>query len=299
MKLVTFKNSDGKAQAGWIDGERVYPISVEVGGSEISTMLEVIRHNEEILPQLSEQPQETRYNLNEVELLAPLPNPASVRDFMAFEQHLLNASKQAGLQVHPKWYEIPVFYFSNHQSIHGPSQTVEIPTNSEKFDYELEIAAVIGKQGRNIKAEEADDYILGYTIFNDWSARDLQMEEMPVGLGPAKGKDAATSIGPYIVTKDELEPYRDGARYDLKMTAKINGEQISEGNFKDIHHSFGDMIERASANSTLYPGDIIGSGTVGTGCLLEHGPEVHPWLKPGDEVELEITGLGVLKNTLK
>ncbi|MFC0232297.1 fumarylacetoacetate hydrolase family protein [Bhargavaea ullalensis] len=300
MKFVTFVYQDNQPQAGWTDGGKVYPISLEVNGTEIRTMLEFIRHSGEALPALKEQSNtEEGYDLEDVRLLAPLPNPASVRDFMAFEQHLLNASKQSGLTVHPKWYEIPVFYFSNHQSIHGPDQEVEIPPGCEMFDIELEIAAVIGKEGRNIKAVDVDEYIFGYTIFNDWSARDLQMQEMQVGLGPAKGKDAATSIGPYIVTKDELEAHRTGDRYDLKMTASINGKPLSEGNFKDIYYSFGQMIERASSGTTLYPGDIIGSGTVGTGCILEAGPDVQPWLKSGDEVELEIEGLGVLRNRVK
>ncbi|SIT73829.1 fumarylacetoacetate hydrolase family protein [Edaphobacillus lindanitolerans] len=300
MKFVTFVYQDNQQQAGYIEGGKVYPISLDLNGTEITTMLDFIRHSGKALSALEELGKDVQsYGLEEVRLLAPLPNPSSVRDFMAFEQHLLNASKQSGLTVHPQWYEIPVFYFSNHQSIHGPEQEVEIPPHCEKFDIELEIAAVIGKEGRNIRAEEADEYIFGYTIFNDWSARDLQMQEMQVGLGPAKGKDAATSIGPFIVTKDELEEHRNGDRYDLKMTAKINGKQLSEGNFKDIYYSFGQMIERASSGTTLYPGDIIGSGTVGTGCILEAGPDVQPWLKPGDEVELEIEGLGVLRNRVK
>lgn len=301
MKLVTFKASGQEAQAGWLDNDKVYPISLDTKTGTLTKMLEIIQHSNEIMPNLLDLPNQRRekyFDFNAIELNAPLPNPTSVRDFMAFEKHLVNASKRSGLQIHPQWYNIPVFYFSNHQSIHGPNQVVEIPSTTEMFDYELEIAVIIGKQGKNIKSAEADEYIFGYTILNDWSARDLQMQEMQVGLGPAKGKDAATSIGPCIITKDELEPFKTGSKYDLKMTAKVNGKLISEGNFKDIYYSFGEMIERASAGVTLYPGDIIGSGTVGTGCLLEVGPEVHPWLQPGDVVELEITGLGVLRNTL-
>lgn len=302
MKLVTFTAEGQQAQVGWLENDNIYPIHISNERNQYKTMLDLIQQSCNILPELLDLPnqkQERYFKLEDVKLHAPLPNPTSIRDFMAFENHLLNASKRSGLEVHPQWYEIPVFYFSNHQSIHGPGQSVEIPSTSKMFDYELEIAAIIGKKGKNISASEVDEYIFGYTILNDWSARDLQMQEMPVGLGPAKGKDAATSIGPYIVTKDELEQYKTGDVYDLKMTAKVNGKLISEGNFKEIHYSFGKMIERASAGVTLYPGDIIGSGTVGTGCLLESGPEVHPWLQPGDEVEMEITGLGVLKNMLK
>ncbi|WP_060204014.1 fumarylacetoacetate hydrolase family protein [Sporosarcina koreensis] len=300
MKLVTFKAPHQQAQAGWIEGQTVYSIAECSGGNLPDTMSALIKlsvDNMRELQQLAGK-QQNGFSINEVELLAPLEDPSSIRDFMAFEDHLLNASKKSGLTIHPEWYKIPVFYFTNHQSIHGPNQTIEIPPNCKMFDYELEIAAVIGKQGKNIKAAEADDYIFGYTIFNDWSARDLQMQEMQVGLGPAKGKDAATSIGPYIVTKDELESYRLHDRYDLKMTAKVNGKLLSTGNFKDIHYTFGEMIERASAGVTLYPGDVIGSGTVGTGCLLELGQDIHPWLQPGDEVELEITELGVLRNLI-
>lgn len=160
------------------------------------------------------------------------------------------------------------------------------------------MACVIGKQGRDIQAEEADAYIFGYCIMNDWSARDLQREEVKVGLGPAKGKDFATSLGPYLVTKDELERYRSGGRHELEMTARVNGVELSRGNMRDLYYTFGDMIARASADATLYPGDIIGSGTVGTGCLLELGPEAHRWLESGDVVELEVTGLGLLRNTI-
>lgn len=301
MKLVTFKLPGQKPQAGWIEEDTVYSISVCSDGTLPNSMLDLLKMDEDAFPAIQQAANRKQlgHSIGEVELLPPLPNPSSVRDFMAFENHLLNASKNSGIVIHPNWYDIPVFYFSNHQSIHGPDQTVEIPPGCEKFDYELEIAVVIGKQGKNIKASEVDDYIFGYTILNDWSSRDLQLQEMQVGLGPAKGKDAATSIGPYIVTKDELESHRIDDRFDLEMTAKVNGKLLSKGNFKDIHYTFGEMIERASSGVTLYPGDIIGSGTVGTGCLLELGQDVHPWLQSGDVVELEIKGLGKLRNIIK
>ncbi|MBP2242318.1 fumarylacetoacetate (FAA) hydrolase [Cytobacillus eiseniae] len=238
------------------------------------------------------------YPLQAVELKAPLPQPKSLRDFYAFEEHVKVARGNRGLEMVPEWYEMPVFYFSNHLAIRGPNEKIARPKKCQWLDYELEIACVIGKEGSDIKAENADEYIFGYCILNDWSARDLQRKEMKVGLGPAKGKDFATSIGPYIVTKDELDPYLIENRYDLRMTASVNGIQLSEGNMREIYYSFGEMIERASEGVTLYPGEIIGSGTVGSGCILELGTDVHRWLEPGDEVELEIAALGVLKNVI-
>lgn len=198
----------------------------------------------------------------------------------------------------PEWYDFPVFYFSNVGAIVGPEEPVRRPARTKALDFELEIACVIGRKGINIRKEEAESYIAGYTILNDWSARDIQREEVKVGLGPAKGKDFASSLGPYLVTPDELEDRRAANGYNLQMEARVNGKTVSSGNFKDIYYSFAEMIERASEDCTLYPGDIIGSGTVGTGCILELGPEVCPWLDEGDIVELEIERLGVLRNKI-
>lgn len=302
MKLITFLDQEKKLHIGWIKGDAVYSIKKQSENSMPEDMLTLLQNNELYMDQLNKlvnQERNADFSVSDIQLMAPLPNPTSVRDFMAFEEHIVNASKNSGLTVNPEWYEIPAFYFSNHQAIHGPNQKVEIPPNCEAFDYELEIAVVIGKEGKNISADQADDYIFGYTILNDWSARDLQLKEMKIGLGPAKGKDAATSIGPYIVTKDELAQYKSGKGYNLEMTAKVNDQLLSKGNFSAIHYSFGQMIERASAGVTLFPGDIIGSGTVGTGCILELGTEIQPWLQPGDVVELEITELGILKSEVK
>jgi fumarylacetoacetate (FAA) hydrolase len=199
----------------------------------------------------------------------------------------------------PEWYEVPVFYFTNHNAVIGPDDAVHIPSNCQRMDFELEIACIIGKSGKNISIDEADDYILGYTIMNDWSARDIQAHEMKVGLGPSKGKDFATSLGPVIVTKDELEPFRTDKSYDLQMTASVNGKVISNGNFSTIYYSFAQLIAHASKDATLYPGDVIGSGTVGTGCILELGEDTHRWLQDGDVVELTIIGLGSLRNTVR
>jgi 2-keto-4-pentenoate hydratase/2-oxohepta-3-ene-1,7-dioic acid hydratase in catechol pathway len=236
--------------------------------------------------------------LDEAKLLAPLPVPSSVRDFYAFEQHVKTSRQRRGLPMIPEWYEFPVFYFSNHRSIVGPDAPVKKPDYTQWLDFELEIACVIGKRGKNIPRENALDHIAGFTIMNDWSARDVQRKEMAVGLGPAKGKDFATSLGPALVTLDELEDRRRGEHWDLKMTARINGKEVSSGNVKDLYWTFAQMIERASRECELVPGDVIGSGTVGTGCILELGPEVHRWLEPGDVVELEIERLGILKNRI-
>ena len=241
----------------------------------------------------------TAYPAADVQLAAPIPRPSSMRDFYAFEQHVKAARARRGLDIIPEWYDFPVFYFTNHNAVLGPDDEIRRPKGSQALDFELEIACVIGDEGMDISAAEAEQYIVGYTIMNDWSARDLQKQEMKLNLGPAKGKDFATSLGPWVATLDELEDRAVGdGRYDLKMVARINGKQVSEGNFKDITFSFGQMIERASANVQLLPGDVIGSGTVGTGCILELGPENVPWLEPGDVVELEIERLGVLRNTV-
>ena len=302
MKLVSFEK-EGEVRAGFLQGELVVDIHVVSGRSLPKDLLSIIDLGDEGLKRMKElgtftAENEGVYSLQEVALKSPIPRPVSIRDFYAFEEHVKTARKRRGLDVVPEWYDIPVFYFTNHLAVKGPLDSIEIPTGCEWLDYELEIACVIGKKGRNISRDKAEDHIYGYVVMNDWSARDIQKHEMKVGLGPAKGKDFATSIGPYLVTKDELEVYRNGDRFDLSMTAKVNGKLLSEGNYQDIHYTFLDMIERASKDVTLYPGEIIGSGTVGTGCILELGPETHPWLKPGDVVELEITGLGVLQNTI-
>jgi len=236
--------------------------------------------------------------LDEVRLVAPLPRPPSLRDFYAFEQHVATANRNRGRDVPPAWYEMPVFYFGNHTAIYGPSAGVPLP-RTEALDYELEIACVIGRAGRDIAEEDAEEYIAGYTIMNDWSARDIQREEMSVGLGPAKGKDFATSLGPWLVTPDELELFALGdGRYNLPMVARVNGVERSRGNFRDVYYTFAQMIAHASRDAALYPGDVLGSGTVGSGCLLELTAGQGPWLAEGDEVELEITGLGVLRNQI-
>ncbi|HEY4761181.1 MAG TPA: fumarylacetoacetate hydrolase family protein [Thermoguttaceae bacterium] len=238
--------------------------------------------------------------LDQVTVKAPLQNPPTLRDFYAFETHVKTANRNRGREVPEEWYEFPVFYFTNPHTIQGPGEDVTLPAYTQALDYELEVAAVIGKPGRDITAEKAMEHIFGFTIMNDWSARDVQRKEMKVGLGPAKGKDFATSLGPWIVTPEELRAKvtnRVGV-YDAAMTAKVNGVERSRGNWKDIHYSFGEIIARASESVMLYPGDVLGSGTVGTGCLLEITKGEGPWLKKSDLIELEINGLGILSNKI-
>ncbi|WP_404346481.1 fumarylacetoacetate hydrolase family protein [Sutcliffiella horikoshii] len=303
MKYITFKNSSGEIKAGWINHDIVVDMNEASDGLLPSDLLTLINQYEKyrdiVTLHLSSDSNKGRYKIEEVTLLAPLPRPVSVRDFYAFEEHVKTARARRGLDVIPEWYEIPVFYFTNHLAIKGPGEWIDKPSTCEWLDYELEIACIIGKEGRNIKAQDAEEYIFGYCIMNDWSARDLQAKEMKVGLGPAKGKDFATSLGPVIVTPDELESFKTKKGYNLEMTASVNGSLLSKGNFEQIHYTFAQMIERASADVTLYPGEVIGSGTIGSGCILELGTEVHRWLQPGDEVELSITGLGTLKNTIR
>jgi 2-keto-4-pentenoate hydratase/2-oxohepta-3-ene-1,7-dioic acid hydratase in catechol pathway len=229
------------------------------------------------------------FQLPDIKVRAPLPHPPSIRDFYAFEQHVKKGFEKRGEPMPKEWYEMPVYYKSAHWSVIGSDEDVIWPSFTEKFDYELELAAVIGRKGKNIKESEARDYIAGFTIMNDYSARDIQRKEMKVRLGPSKGKDFATAFGPVIVTTDEI-----GNPYDLRMTARVNGELWSEGNSGSIYHSFEKMIAFASLEETLYPGDILGSGTVGTGC----GLELDKWVKPGDVIELEIEKIGILKNTV-
>lgn len=250
------------------------------------------------LLQQTDQGLQVGFRLEDIFLYPPLPRPMSIRDFYAFERHVASARAIRGKPMPSEWYQFPAFYFSNPNAIYGPGELIPYPAYTRKLDYELEIACIIGRPGINIPAEDAEDYIFGYTLLNDWSARDIQRIEMEVGLGPAKGKDFATSLGPWIVTPDELIDRRFGEPgvYDLVMTARLNGQERSRGNWNEIYFSFGEMIARASDEAWLLPGDVLGSGTVGSGCLLEITRGEGPWLQPGDLVELEVERLGVLAN---
>jgi 2-keto-4-pentenoate hydratase/2-oxohepta-3-ene-1,7-dioic acid hydratase in catechol pathway len=227
------------------------------------------------------------YPASEVCLLSPLTRANMLRDFLAFEAHTRRGYERRGQEMPSLWYELPVYYKGNNRSLVGPDADVTWPAYTEKFDYELEIACVIGKQGRNVPVERAHAYIAGYCILNDFSARDAQMREVQLRLGPAKGKDFATGLGPYLVTPDEV-----GDPRNLRMTARVNGETWSDGNSGTSHWTFEQMIAHVSRDETIYPGDVFGSGTVGGGC----GYELDRWVRPGDVIELEIEKLGTLRN---
>ncbi|MFC4542626.1 fumarylacetoacetate hydrolase family protein [Halosolutus amylolyticus] len=226
-----------------------------------------------------------RYEPGEYDLLAPLPRPNSLRDFMAIEEHVENSM---GGEIPDVWYELPVCYKGNPDSVVAPGETIRWPDYSSLMDYELEIAAVIGKRGRDIAAADADEYIAGYTVFNDFSARDIQGREMEGRLGPAKGKDFANGLGPYFVPADDIDVL------EAPMTARVDGEVWSEGTVDEMYHSFAEIVEHVSRSETLYPGDVIGSGTVGEGCGLELGQ----WLEDGNTIELAVEGIGTLEHTV-
>lgn len=247
-------------------------------------------------------------------LLAPVPRPTSCRDGYAFRQHVEAARRNRGVEMIKEFDQYPIFYFTNHNAIQGPGPITCMPDHFHQLDFELEIAIVIGKEGRNIKAKDADKYIAGFTIMNDLSARKLQMEEMLLNLGPAKGKDFSTVIGPWLVTPDELANFlvpakqgHVGNNYNLSMKCWVNDQLVSSGNVKDMDWTFAEIIERCSYGVTMYPGDVIGSGTVGTGCFLElngtgkfNNPDyTAQWLQPNDVVTMQIDGLGTLTNTIQ
>lgn len=320
MKLVSYLKEEHDQLAVLVDGllydmEYLHPdlpnnMSMFLNYWEDSVPMAqggIIMIEEGRIPQSKGVPYES------VQVLAPVPFPTSCRDGYAFRQHVAAARRNRKVDMIPEFDQYPIFYFTNHHTIKGPGEVVCMPDHFEKLDFELEAAIVIGKQGRNIKAEEADEYIAGIMIMNDLSARRLQMEEMLLNLGPAKGKDFATTTGPWLVTLDELEhlvvPAKEGhtgTNWNLKMICKVNGIQVSEGTLGDMDWTFAELIERASYGVDLYPGDIIGSGTVGTGCFLElngtgklNDPNYQEqWLQEGDVVEMEIDELGTLSNTI-
>ena len=281
------------------------PSTLKIALDNWETNFVKLKELDDSLPDINIQSHSVRgkpiaFLMNEVQLLAPVPDPQSFRDFYAFEQHVRAARKLRGLEMHPDWFRIPIFYFSNPAAIYGHGSVIPYPKKTNELDFELEFAVIISGTGSDIPSKDADRHIAGYTICNDWSARDLQREEMAMSLGPAKGKDFATSFGPYMVTPDELEDaWDENGKLNLRMTCHVNGTLISDGNTNDLYHPFKDMIERASMNTKLVSGDYLGSGTVGTGCILELRPEnTGGWIKKGDVVTLEVKRLGVLENKI-
>jgi fumarylacetoacetate (FAA) hydrolase len=302
MKFVSYRTKSGQESWGVLgsDLRRIHDLS-----GVAPSLLAFLRSDwESRLTHIQSDSARANLPVEDVRFKACLPDPPSMRDGYAFRQHVEAARRNRGVPMIPEFDNFPIFYFTNHAGVVGPGPVPVLPLHLDQLDFELESAIVIGKTGRNIKAQDADRHIFGYTIMNDLSARKLQMDEMKMSLGPAKGKDFATALGPWLVTKDELAAYHkpspNGERYALEMTAEINGKPISKGNMADMTWTFGQIIERASYGVTLQPGDVIGSGTVGTGCFLElNGSGItNQWLKVGDRVILRIQGLGELDNTI-
>ncbi|MEZ5017853.1 MAG: fumarylacetoacetate hydrolase family protein [Flavipsychrobacter sp.] len=321
MKLVTYAK-EGKEQLAFYINDSLY--DVNAANDRLPGTMKELLDNWEQYEAAARQTEDdiksgkntnaTPIAFNGANIMAPVPKPSSCRDGYAFRQHVAAARRNRKVDMIPEFDQFPIWYFTNHNAIQGPGDIECMPDHFHKLDFELEVAVVLGKKGRNVTAEEADNYIAGYMIMNDMSARLMQMEEMKLNLGPAKGKDFSTVIGPIMVTPDELEKWRVPAKeghvgnnYDLKMTCKVNGVQVSEGSVGDMDWTFAEIIERCAYGADILPGDVIGSGTVGTGCFLElngtgllNDPN-YPvqWLKDGDVVEMEIEGLGTLTNTIK
>jgi fumarylacetoacetate (FAA) hydrolase len=329
MKLVTFNSGQGP-RAGVLSEDGVHVIDLMAAfagrlGLPAGTvarrygadMIELIERHEEALPAVRELvaahaagdlPAEglgrpVTLPTDEALLLAPIPRPLSMRDGYAFRQHVEAARRNRGLPMIPEFDQFPVFYYTNHLSVIGPGPVLVREGHLDKLDFELEAAVVLGGTGRNLDIAAADGLIFGLMIMNDWSARGLQMEEMKLNLGPAKGKDFATGLGPYLVPKEELgtalRPGPRGTHFALGMRCEVNGTEVASGRLDDMSWTFAEIIARASYGVTLHPGEVIGSGTVGTGCFLEtNGSKVFDnwWLKHGDRVACEIDLLGRLEN---
>lgn len=304
MKLLTYETDKGP-RCGVLQAENIVDVTGLVGSNghiirDVRGLLELGDSPiERVREALDKDTSASRLPLSGTKLLSPIVQPPTVRDFIVFEEH---ASSQGTREPNEVWYRMPVFYFSNPLCIYGPDAEIPFPSASSQFDYELEIGCVIGKEGRDVASADAMDHIAGFTLFNDWSSRDLQVDEMAFGLGPAKGKDTASSIGPWLVTTDEMLPYLKDGRLDLRCQVRVNGQNwLKDGSAKDAYFSFADMIERASKDSRIVPGDIIGSGTVGGGSIREairKGYEGARFLEPGDVVEHEVEVIGVLRGTL-
>jgi 2-keto-4-pentenoate hydratase/2-oxohepta-3-ene-1,7-dioic acid hydratase in catechol pathway len=286
---------DGHYQHALVKDERLHPLP---SGTDLFELLAANLGEDEVLSRCA-----VPVPLDGQRLLPPV-RPTSIRDFITFEQHVEGSFKGSREPaVPPEWYEIPTFYFTNPHALIGPYDPVPMPPGCTVFDFELEVAAIVGIDGENLRVEDAERHIAGYSIFNDWSARDLQIYEMRLGLGPAKGKDTASTLGPYLVTPDELEPYRQGDRFDLTMSVSVNGTAIGKDSLANSAWSFPEMVAYASRGTEVRASDILGSGTCGGGCLVElwgrnGGERVPPPLVIGDTVTMEVDGLGAIENTV-
>jgi fumarylacetoacetate (FAA) hydrolase len=301
MKLCTYDTGNGP-RAGVVLGERVLDVATLLGGrGELRDVRALLELADDPLARLKSALGSVSSSqgvpLASVRLRAPILQPPTIRDFMVYEGH----ATQGGTRELPDaWYRLPVFYFSNTLRIFGPEEAVPYPSASDQLDYELELGAVIGREGSNVAEADAFAYIAGFTIFNDWSCRDLQRDEMQARLGPAKGKDSATSLGPWMVTTDELAPYIRDSRLHVRCTLHVNGIQWMDNNAGIMYHTWGAMIERASRDSRIVPGDVLGGGTVTGGSIGEAIRNGLParYLEPGDVVEIEVERIGILRNTI-
>jgi fumarylacetoacetate (FAA) hydrolase len=306
MKLVTFLKDGGERigavlpKGGLLDFHAAEPrLAVD--------MLTLIRRQDELMPiareLVAQAPAAAHLDPAAVTLLAPVPRPVSMRDGYAFRQHVATARRNRGLEMIPEFDLFPVTYFTNHQAVTGPGPVAVQDHHLARLDFELEVAIVTGRPLKNCTLEEADEAIFGFMVMNDWSARHLQMEEMKLSLGPCKGKDFATSLGPWLVTKDELPLARTpkGDVLKARMTCAVNGRLLSDGNADSMNWTFAQILQRTAYGIQVNPGEVIGSGTVGTGCLLElNGSKIttNLWLRGGDVVVMEIEGLGRLENVV-
>ncbi|MEU2032695.1 fumarylacetoacetate hydrolase family protein [Nocardia amamiensis] len=297
MKLARIRTATGAVRVGIVESDGIHLLD------GVDDLLPLLNDPDLSLAEATRaqgvtgeivQPAEAQY-------LSPIATPPTLRDFYAFEQHVRAGRAWRGLDMDPEWYRIPVFYFSNPYAATGTGD-IPIPPGSEQFDFELEVGAIIGGHGSDLTPAEAEGLIAGFCILNDWSARDLQKREMQLSMGPVKGKDTATSLGPWVVTPDELAEYKQGTGYRLAMRCEVNGKKYTEAVWSDVYWSFAEMIAYASRGTEVRPGDIIGSGTCGTGCINElsrtHSPEEYPFLRAGDIVTASIEGLGVLENRI-
>jgi len=298
VRIVRCATADG-ARVGYLDGELVVPVAADDGRGDLEAVLDLAMAAAGGRGR-APAPIGDPFPLEGARLLAPVEAPPSVRDFYAFEQHVRTARARRGLEMHRDWYELPVFYFSNPAAIVGPGDPVAAPPRSAELDYELEVACVLGADARDVAVEDADRLVAGFTIMNDWTARDLQRREMRLSMGPVKGKDFATSLGPCLVTTDEFAPQGLRVVPPAAMVARVNGIEYTRSDLDTLWWSFAEMLAYAAESAPLRRGDVLGSGTCGTGCIMElalvHGDAKYPYLAPGDQVELEVDGLGVLSN---
>ncbi|MBI1857977.1 MAG: fumarylacetoacetate hydrolase family protein [Candidatus Melainabacteria bacterium] len=292
MRFVTFTTDVRQdSSIGVVLDNRIMNLNKASDGAIPNDMLSFISGGEKMLELahtvVKNPKHDSLLSLDEVKLLTPLLNPPSLKDFFAFEDHAKAGAERRNEKLPSEWYEVPAYYTGNHREILGPEDEIPWPLYTKKLDFECEIACVVGKHGKNLSIEEASNYIFGYMIFNDVSARDVQKKEMALRMGPTKGKDFANVFGPYLVTKDEVDPKKDFA-----LTVKVNNEIWSSGHFKDQYWGFPLMISHVSQEENIYPGDILGSGTFYKGC----GLDLNKWIQPGDLIELEVPKLGVLRN---